>query len=123
MLTMTGAWFAPDGATNVNPRVRVAVRPPDVTTTSTAPAALDAGVVAVIAWLPWTATTDAAIPPIVTVAPLENPLPVMDTAVPPFVLPALGEIAEIDSPVGVGAVDESPQPPAASARATTPTRR
>jgi hypothetical protein len=59
----------------------------------------------------------------VTVAPLENPLPLMDTVVPPFVLPALGEIAETDSPVGVGAVDESAQPPAPSTRATTPTRR
>jgi hypothetical protein len=53
------------------------------------------------------------------VASLENPLPLMDTAVPPFVLPALGEIVEIDSPVGVGAVDDSPQAPAASTRATT----
>ena len=105
----------------MKPRARVAVPPPDVTTTSTGPAALDAGVDAVIAWLPWTATTDAAIPPMVTVAPLENPLPVMDTAVPPFVLPALGEIAEIEIPVGAGAVGESPQPPATSARATTPT--
>ena len=69
-------------------------------------------------------TSEAAIPPIVTVAPLENPPPLMDTAVPPFVLPALGEIAEIDSPVGVGPVGESPQPPAASTRVTTtPTRR
>ena len=58
-----------------------------------------------------------------TVASLENPLPLMDTAVPPLVLPAPGEIAEIDSPVGVGFVGESPQPPAASTRATTPTRR
>jgi len=107
----------------VNPRARVAVRPPDVTTTSTAPDALDAGVDAAIAWLPCTATTDAAVPPIVTVMSLENPLPLIDTAVPPLVLPALGEIAEIDSPVGVGAVGESAQPPAASTRATTPTRR
>ena len=62
-------------------------------------------------------------PPIVTVASLENPLPLMDTVVPPFVLPALGETAETDSPVDVGAVAESPHPPAASTRVTTPTRR
>ncbi len=58
-----------------------------------------------------------------TVASLENPLPLMDTGVPPLVLPVAGEIAEIDSPVGVGPVVESPQPPAAIRRATTPTRR
>jgi hypothetical protein len=57
------------------------------------------------------------------VAPLENPLPLMDTAVPPIVLPTLGETAELVTPGGVGAVGESPHPPATSARATTPTRR
>lgn len=107
----------------VNPRARVAVRPPVVTTTSRAPAAVDDEVVAEIDPPPWTTTRVAAVPPIVTVASLVKPLPLIVTAVPPSVLPALGEIAEIDNPVGLGDVGESPQAPAASARATTPTLR
>ena len=39
MFVTTGGWFAPLGATNVKALVSVAVCPPDVTTTSAAPAA------------------------------------------------------------------------------------
>jgi len=60
-----------------------------VTTTSFAPA-VRAGVTHVIT-VPDTTETDVAdAPPIVTVAPAENPVPVMETDVPPAVLPVLG---------------------------------
>jgi hypothetical protein len=38
MLTITGGRFAPVGATKPNPFASVAVRPPEVTTTSPVPA-------------------------------------------------------------------------------------
>ena len=62
-----------------------------VTTTSLAPA-LSAGVVAVrLVALPKT-TLVAAVPSIVTVAPLTNPVPLMVMLVPPAVGPLLGLI-------------------------------
>ena len=63
-----------------------------VTTTSTAPAACIA-VVAIIDVLFTTVTPVAAVPPKLTVAPARKFVPVMVTAVPPPVLPELGEIA------------------------------
>ena len=68
-----------------------------VTTTLTAPAAC-AGVVAVIEVLPTTTTLVAAVPPTETVAPERKPVPVIETAVPPAVVPEVGEM-----PVTVGA--------------------
>ena len=62
-----------------------------VTTTSVAPAACDA-VFAVIEVLPTTATFVAAAPPMVTVAPVRKPVPVIVTEVPPAVVPELGEM-------------------------------
>jgi len=50
-------------------------------------------VVAAIEVLLATLTPVAAVPPIVTVAPLKKPVPVIVTAVPPAVVPDVGEIA------------------------------
>src|SRR5438128_10964537 len=63
-----------------------------VTTTSTAPAAW-AAVVAVSEVLLTTVTLVAAVPPRLTVAPAAKPVPVTVTAVPPLLVPELGEIA------------------------------
>ena len=71
-----------------------------VTTTFTAPAVC-AAVVAVIEVLLTTATLVDAVPPKLTLAPDRNPVPVMVTAVPPAVLPEVGEIADT---VGAGFV-------------------
>ena len=68
----------------------------------TAPAAC-AGVVAVIDVLLPTVTPVAAVPPIVTVAPDWKFAPVMVTAVPPAVVPEVGEIVLT---VGAGAEPE-----------------
>jgi hypothetical protein len=67
-------------------------------------------------------TLVAAVPPIMTAASLEKPLPVIETAVPPVVLPALGEIAKIETEDGVGVIGWSEAQPAAtvSRRVTTP---
>ena len=48
-----------------------------------------------------TVTLVAAVPPMLTVAPLEKPVPVMVTDVPPLVVPEVGEMAVT---VGAGAV-------------------
>ena len=69
-----------------------------VTITLTAPAEC-AVVVAVIVVLLTTVTPVAAVPPRLTVAPARNPVPVMLTAVPPVVVP---EVGEIDVTVGAG---------------------
>lgn len=70
---------------------RLPFRPPVfVTTTVTAPAAC-AGVVAVILVLLTTTTFVAAVPPNVTVAPVAKFVPVIVTAVPPAVVPLLGD--------------------------------
>jgi hypothetical protein len=62
-----------------------------VTVTVTAPAAW-AGVVAVIVVAFTTVTPVAAVPPIVTVAPLTNPVPAIVTLVPPPIGPEFGVI-------------------------------
>ena len=69
-----------------------------VTTTLTVPAAC-AGVVAVIEVLLTTVMLVAAVPPNVTVAPNRNPVPVIVIAVPPAVVPEVGEIV---ATVGAG---------------------
>lgn len=75
----------------VKPLVRLPFKPPGfVTTTVTAPTAW-AGVVAVMLVLLTTTTFVAAVPPNVTVAPVAKLVPVMVTAVPPAVVPLLGE--------------------------------
>jgi hypothetical protein len=62
-----------------------------VTITFTGPVAC-AGVVAVIVVLFTTVTPVDAVPPMLTVAPARNPVPVMDTAVPPLIVPEFGEM-------------------------------
>ena len=69
-----------------------------VTTTSLAPTVL-AGAVAVIEVALTQVTPVAAMPPIVTVAPLTKPPPAMVTIVPPATSPLAGEILIT---VGVG---------------------
>ena len=71
-----------------------------VTTTLTIPAAC-AEVVAVIEVELTTVTLVAAVPPKLTVAPDEKPVPVIVTDVPPLVLPEVGEMAVT---VGAGAL-------------------
>jgi hypothetical protein len=73
----------------VNPLARLPLWPFTVTVTVTAPATC-AGVVAVIE-APLTTTLVAAVPPIVTVAPVAKLVPVMVIAVPPAVGPLFGE--------------------------------
>lgn len=87
------------GTTKVKPLVKVAVWLETVTATVLAPAA-PAGVMHEIDVGPSTVTLVALAPPIVTVAPTENPVPEMVTLVPPAVVPELGEIEEM---VGAGA--------------------
>ena len=52
-----------------------------------------------------TTTLLAAVPPILTLAPDTNPVPVMLTAVPPAVGP---EVGEIELTVGAGLVEPRP---------------
>ena len=72
-----------------------------VTTTFTAPAAC-AGVIAVMVVLVVTLTLVAATPPKLTVAPATKFVPLMVTAVPPFVEPEFGLIGAM---VGAGGVE------------------
>ena len=70
---------------------RVPLSPPGlVTTTLTEPLACT-GVVALIEVLPTTVTEVAAVPPKLTVPPEANPVPEIETAVPPAVGPDTGE--------------------------------
>jgi hypothetical protein len=80
----------------VNPLARLPLSPLTVTVTVAAPA-LPVGVLAVMDVLLTTTTLVAAVPPIVTVAPVAKLVPVMVTAVPPAVDPLAGDI-----PVTVG---------------------
>jgi hypothetical protein len=63
-----------------------------VTVTVDAPA-IWAAVVAVIVVAFTTVTPVAGVPPMVTVAPATNPVPLMVTLVPPAVVPLVGAIA------------------------------
>src|ERR1051325_8136568 len=65
-----------------------------VTVTSTVPGAC-AGLIAVIDVALTTTTLVAAVPPIVTLAPVWKPLPVIVTWVPPRIEPMLGTMPEI----------------------------
>src|SRR5437870_12844859 len=67
--------------------------PATVVTTSSTPLAAWAAVVAVSEVLLTTLTLLAAVPPRLTVAPAAKPVPVRVTAVPPLLVPELGEIA------------------------------
>ena len=66
-----------------------------VTTTLFVPA-VPAGVIAVSEVALTKTTFVAALPPIVTVAPLTKPVPVIVTAVPPAIGPLFGAIAVTD---------------------------
>jgi hypothetical protein len=86
----------------VKPFARVPLNPfVLVTVTLTAPAAC-AGVVAVIVVLLVTKTLVAGTPPIISVAPVVKPLPLIVTEVPPAVVPEFGVILLT---FGVGEVD------------------
>src|SRR4051812_6392200 len=91
-LPMTGGRFAPLGATNMKPLVSVDVLPPEVTATSAEPTVARGAVTAMIAVLPDTVTAVAGTPPMLTIASLPNPVPVMVTGFPPVVLAVDGEI-------------------------------
>src|SRR5437870_13238553 len=67
--------------------------PATVVTTSSTPLAAWAAVVAVSEVLLMRVTLVAAVPPRLTVAPAAKPVPVRVTAVPPLLVPELGEIA------------------------------
>ena len=88
----SGVAGAAGGATYVNPPVSVAFGlTPVATTTSCAPAVPD-GVMQVIE-VDETTTTDVhELPPMVTVAPEMKFVPVIETEVPPAVVPEVGEI-------------------------------
>jgi len=103
----------------VNPPVFVPLDPfVLVTTTSTVPAAC-AGVNAVIDVLFTTATFEAALPPMETVAPDWNPVPLIVIEVPPTVGPDAGEsVLTVGVGVGVGVGDGAWVPPQGS---TVPT--
>ena len=104
-----GAGFGGGGPVKVKPLFNVPVLASVlVTTTLVAPAAW-AGVVAAIVVLFTTETPVAEVPPSFTVAPARKPVPLMVTAVPPLMVPGLGEIevtvgAEFGRRVGVAAV-------------------
>ena len=103
---MTGARFAPLGATKVNALASVLVLPLVVTATSAAPAVVRSPVTAVMEVLPDTTTPVAGTPPIDTVASLAKPVPLMVMLLPPVVLPLVGETdvtfgAELVGPEGL----------------------
>src|SRR6185295_3449195 len=93
------------GATYVNPLVSVPLCASGLTTVTFAAPAAWAGVVAVIDVVLTTLTAVAAAPPMLTVAPLTNPLPLIVIEVPPAVGPEVGEIALT---VGAGATYVNP---------------
>jgi hypothetical protein len=107
----------------VNPLVFVPLCPfVFVTTTSTVPAAC-AGVKAVIDVLFTTATLDAAVPPIETLAPDWNPAPVIVMEVPPAVGPEAGDtVLMLGAGVGVG-VDPPPHGSTVPTGAQLPSHR
>ena len=80
-----------------------------------APAVLRAPMTAVSDVLPDTTTLVAATPPMVTVASLEKPVPVIVTLLPPVVLPLAGEMADTFTVLDVGP-DGEPEPQAAASR-------
>ena len=81
------------GPRYAKPFVSVPVFPSGfVTTTSTSPAACAPVVAVIVVWLT-TVTPVAATPPIVTVAPSTNSVPVIVTLVPPAAGPEVGAIA------------------------------
>src|SRR5687768_12074128 len=88
-----GGWLVEAlGGSNRKPLGSAPLRVPTVTTTSAAPLAC-CGVRAVSVVGPCTATSVAAVPPIVTVAPAAKLVPVIVTVVPPSVVPAAGATA------------------------------
>ena len=105
---VAGDTFVTAGAGNVyvNPFVNVAACASGfVTTTFIAPAAACAGVVAVIEVGLTTVTPVAAVPPMLTVAPVTKFVPVMVIGVPPVVSPVFGDTVLI---VGAGSVYVNP---------------
>jgi hypothetical protein len=90
-------------AAYVKPLASLAVRSPIRTSTSTVPA-VRAAVVALMVVALTTVTLVANAPPRVTTAGLENPVPVMVTAVPPWTGPLAGEIAVTVWAGGAGVV-------------------
>src|SRR5688500_6477883 len=104
---MTGVVFGPSGS-YLKPPVRTAVRPFNVTTTSTGPAMGLTGVRAAIVTAPRTATSVAGLPPTDTVAPVAKAAPRIVNSVAPLAGPALGVTDVIlNSATGPGSVGES----------------
>ena len=118
-----GGRLAPDGATNVKPFASVAVPPPDLTTTSAAPAFGRAATVAMRELAFWKATSVALTPPTVTVAPAAKLAPLINTFVPPVVLPTAGRMPVISKVLDGAVVDFEAQALPASMSARTTARR
>jgi hypothetical protein len=96
------------GEIYVNPFWSDAVRPLDVTTTVAGPT-MCCGVVAVSVAASTSLTSDAAVPPIVTVAPVEKFAPAIVTTVPPKVEPLDGDTLVMRGSVDEGPVGDPPQ--------------
>lgn len=92
----------------MNPPVFVPLAPPVLVTTTSNVPAVCAGVNAVIDESFTTATLDAALPPIETLAPDWNPEPVIVIEVPPAVGPDDGDTVLIVTAVGVGVGVDDP---------------
>jgi len=88
----------------VNPPVDVVVPVSELVTTTFLAPALPAGVVQVIDVAETTVTDVQALPPTVTVAPAAKFVPVIVIAVPPAVLPEVGEIEPMVGADTTGAV-------------------
>src|SRR4051812_22736414 len=101
-LTIAGGRLEPLGATSRKPPDSVDVIAPEVTETSAGPAVGRAPVTAVIDVLPDTTMLVAGTPPMLTVASLAKPVPVIVIGFPPVVLPLAGEIADTRGVPGVG---------------------
>jgi len=87
-----GAGFGGGGPVKVYPLFSVPLLASVLVTTTLAAPPACAGVVAAIVVLFTTVTAAAKVPPSFTAAPTRNPVPRMVTAVPPLMVPLLGEI-------------------------------
>src|SRR5688572_26739774 len=98
---MTGAVLGLSSS-YLKPAVKDVVWPFRLTTTSTGPAIVLAGVFAAMTSAPRTVTSVAGRPPIEMVAPAAKPVPRMVISVPPVAGPAVGLTDWIASAAGTG---------------------
>ena len=117
-MTTGGVLTTTVGGVKRNALASVPLFVPTVTLTSVLPAAC-AGVFAVIVVLFVTATSVAGEPPMSTVAPDWKPVPLIVTAVPPNVVPLLGEMDVTVTDVDPGPIGPSPPHAAATTHAAT----